>query len=769
MNTIEHPITPYVPRQAPSAHEPTALPPSTDGGPVHALLGVLARRWRIIVATVAVSVAAAIAYCMLVDPRYTAEATLLIEPRGPQVLPAHAFGGSDDPFASTKYDYYLTQFRLLRSPSLARRVISELGLDKDARFVGQLEDGASREVRSRESQEAALVGAYLDQLAVLPVRATRLVRIAFESGDPKLAAQIANAHARAFVRLDLEREWNGMEQLRRFLEAKLQVLRAKMEAAELELMNYQSANSLLPIDLREDVASERLMDLSRRLTQAETENIVAEGEYRLVQSGDYANVPTVLNNALIKKLREDYNRLELEHTLLAAKWRPSYPELRRLRQQLDHAKRLLDVEVEKAVESVKARYLTSINTVRRITQEVEAQRRALIDRKDEQGKLLTLVRDAETTRTLYNNLLAHVKELDIAGGANISNMSLADPAAPPRHPTLPRTRFTVALSLLTGLLLGIGLAFLWDSSDRTIQDVSDISRAAGLGTLAIVPTLKPKLPGRGRRGRSVFQTEKAVAVNGKGALNGRRNGAKGARSLVGGPRIGRPSAEAYRTLCTSLLLRKTPTSPRVILVTSAARNEGKTTTAVNTAAALASCGGSVLLVDGDLRLPHCHHTLGMSLTPGLAEYLAGRLRTQPIQATGVANLSFVAAGKPRQNPAELLTSLRMWQLLQVARSRFDFVVIDSPPILAVSDALLLANIVDGVMLVVEHGRSREDHLHAAMIRLHDADAAVLGAVLNRGRVGPEYYEYGWSEVDQTFSDVVDASGADDEDVASETV
>jgi receptor protein-tyrosine kinase len=231
-----------------------------------------------------------------------------------------------------------------------------------------------------------------------------------------------------------------------------------------------------------------------------------------------------------------------------------------------------------------------------------------------------------------------------------------------------------------------------------------------------------------------------------------------------------PSAEAYRTLRTSLLLKRTPTSPRVILLTSATSTEGKTTTAVNTAAALASCGTTVLLIDGDLRLPRCHEVLGMPLRPGLGEYLAGQLRYQPIQTTAITNLSFVAAGRPPQNPAELLTSWRMWQLVRGARERFDFIVIDSPPVLAVSDALLLANVADGVVVVAEKKRTREDQLHTATQRLHDAGATVLGAVLNRGDVDHEYDHYGWKGATSTpAEETVDAAVADADDDTAERV
>jgi capsular exopolysaccharide synthesis family protein len=202
-----------------------------------------------------------------------------------------------------------------------------------------------------------------------------------------------------------------------------------------------------------------------------------------------------------------------------------------------------------------------------------------------------------------------------------------------------------------------------------------------------------------------------------------------------------PSAEAYQTLRTALLLSRGSTHPRVLLVTSAAAREGKTTTAVNMSLALASCGATVLLIDGDLRLPRCHEALRMAGHPGLTEYLSGRIVAHPIQATANRNLSFIAAGGAVANPTELLTSWRLSVLLRAIRKRFDYVVIDSPPVLAVSDGLLLANAVDGVLLVAESQRSATDRVQLAVRRLNQAGARVLGAVLNRGEVEREYYRY----------------------------
>ncbi len=748
MHMTDQAITPHLLRRASGAPDLTEPPAWRESGPVLDLFKVLLRRWPVIASTVAVIVAAAVTYCVLAEPLYRAQATLLIEPRAPQLLGSQRFAGADDPFASTKYDYYVTQYRLLESPAIGKRVIERLRLAEDPRFLDLLGKPEGPDGVPALPTEAALLSAYVDHLEILPVRATRLVRVAFESTDPGLAADVANAHARAYVELGLERVYGGMEQVRTFLESKLGVLHEQMESAATALIDYQSAHHLLPVNLRQDVASERLMDLSRRLTQAEAERIVVEAEYTLVQQGDLANLPAVLSNPTIQRLRENYNTMAIEHANLAAKWRPTYPGLRRLEAQMQHAQALIDAEARQTIEGVEVRYRQTTETVRRLQAELDGQRQALIGRQDAEGELQILARDAETTRALYESLVARVKELDIAGGANISHISIAEPALPPRAPSSPRTRITLILSLITGLLLGTGIAFLRDSLDRTIRDPRDIQRATGLGILAVVPELGIVPAARRLRGRTAAgttgKTDTTEAVTATPDAEPEVRATPGVPTLVLGDGYMPPSAEAYRTLRTSLLLRKTPTSPRVILLTSAVGTEGKTTTAVNTAAALASCGATVLLIDGDLRLPRCHDALGMPLRPGLGEYLGGQLRYQPIQTTSVANLSFVAAGRPPQNPTELLTSWRMWQLVRGARERFDFIVIDSPPVLAVSDALLLANVADGVVLVAEKRRTREDDLHTATMRLHEAGATVLGAVLNRGDVGHAYYQYTWS-------------------------
>jgi capsular exopolysaccharide synthesis family protein len=723
------------------------IPPlgEPERGTLEDLLAVFARRWRVIATTAVLVVGVTATYCSLTVPRYRARATVMIEARAPEILSGQQFGAPQDPLTGGKYDYYQTQFQLLRSPSLGRRVIADLDLANDPRFV-ELDDPAT----AAPPSDASLVGRYLSALGIAPVRGTRLVTVEFESPDAELAAEIANTHARLFVRRGLEQLYAAIEQIQTFLKSKLVELQPRLQEAERRLLQFQSVHRLLPVDLGKDVASERMMDLSRRLTAAEAERIALEAEYRLVQRREYDSLPAVLTNGLIQRLREDYDRLEVEHALLAQKFRPTYPKLRQLSGQLAHARDLLSRETAKVVGGIEAQYLAAERTVEQLKAELEGQRHSLLERKDAEGEFLTLVREAETTRALYDSLLTRIKDLNIKAGVNTSNITLVEPASPPRSPATPDTPFNLLLSLVTGLFVGTGFAFLRDARDHTIRDARDLRRATGLGTLAVVPDFHTPPPGT-LRDRLRWQTARGrrMAATGWRRLrhfalrNGSANGA--ADAILSPPLLLANGsvplqAEAYRTLRTSLLVSRSA-APRTLLITSATSGEGKTTTAVNVAAALARCGTNVLLIDGDLRLPRCHEAFGLPVGPGLGEYLADELAAAPIVATHVPNLALLPAGRALGNPAELLSAPRMHALLREARARFEFVVIDSPPLLAVSDGLLLANLTEGVVVVVERDRSRHDRVRLALQRLHESGALPLGTVLNRGTVESEYYRY----------------------------
>ena len=665
MTDNQQPLAPYLMR--PPRRWDATLPPESETGFVHDVLGLLRRRWTTIAKTVGILFTLTLLYCVVMTPAYLGSANVLIEGKGPELLTGQDPNAAQSPFnipasIGSKYDYYLTQFTLLQSPSLVRRVIEEQGLAKDAArwqvsyLPSWLKIPSFFHVAPPPNPDngtgvpPTIVSQYLKQLTILPVRGTRLVSVQFTTPDPKLAAAVSNAHAQLFVKAGLERLYESMDQIRTFLQTKLGELQIRMQEAETKLMKFQAAHNLLPINLQKDVAAERLMDLSKRLTDAQGQLFALEAEYHIVERGNYDSLPAVLHSPLIQNLRENYDRLEVEHALLALKFRPTYPPLRQLSGQLDHAHKLLDQETGKVVKGVEAKYQASQATVEQLKNELEGQRKALLARKDVEGEFLALTSDVETTKALHDNLLARIKDLNVAGQSSLSNVTVAEPAVPPQWPTFPATKMFLILSVVTGLLLGTGIAFLRDSMDVTIRDARDIHRATGLGTLAVVPSFDGLLDEKKGLFRRML---KSGATNGhaNGNGNGNGNGDKpvvdpASPPLLLGNGSMPPTAEAYRTLRTALLLSRA-ISPRVILVSSATGAEGKTTTAVNMAAALATCGAKVLLIDADLRQPRCHSTLGVKPSPGLSDFLTGRVTTEPIQTTRVENLSLLPAGHPR--------------------------------------------------------------------------------------------------------------------------
>ncbi len=747
MNGAQQSLAPYHLQRA--LRTPIALPPplpaAEGAGLVGDLVKALRRRWRVIAGTLLATMGVTTLYCTLSTPWYDGVATVLIEPKALQILNSPAPSAAQDALANTKYDYYQTQFSLLRSRTLAERVIRDLGLARDTRFT---DTPVAADVPADAPLPQVLVNQYLHQLTVQPVRGTRLVALEFLATDATLAADVANAHARLFVKTGMERLYESTEQIRDFLQLKLKELQTRRQEAEGKLLKFQSEHNMLPVDLSKDAESERFMELNRRLTGAEAERIALEAQFDLVQKRDFDSLPAVLANPLIQKLREAYDRLEVEHALLAAKFRPTYPKLQQLSGQLAHARAMLRDETVKVVSGIEATYLAAKGTAEQLKSELASQRDALLGRKDAEGEFLTLARDVETTRALYDNLLARLKDLTIAGSADASNISIAEPAVPALRPAFPPATLYLILSAIAGLVLGTGLAFLREAFDQGIKDGQDLRRATGLGTLAVVPDYDQPLVGSarlrlrrrlGRTRRRALDTWKRLGYLAFGNDAGAPPPPLGRPPFLLGNGTMPPRAEPYRTLRTALLLA--PVAPQAIVITSSGASEGKSTTAVNTAAALARCGATVLLIDGDLRLPRCHQALGLPIGPGLTDFLAGEVSEAPIVSTHVDNLSFLPAGHAVPNTAELLAAEPMSAFLRAMREQFNFIIIDTPPILAVSDGLLLANLADGVVLVAQRGKSRHDRLRITLERLHQTGARILGVVLNRGGIDMEYTSY----------------------------
>jgi capsular exopolysaccharide synthesis family protein len=704
------------------------------------------RRW--LVGLFLSSVVAAVGlFTFLETPLYTAEVTLLIEPTDPQVLDIkHVFG---DPYGYES-SYYVTQNEMLRSRSLAGRVIAEHRLAEEAAFF----EGSSSLVATlagiaftpihlverwltptREPSDGGsnswLVDWYLGGLGIDPVPESRLIRLYYTSADPELAARIANAHAGAYIAQGLELRTRANDEARRFLEGRLSELRSRLGHAEAALNDYRREQGIVSLDEKANVVVLRLADLNQRLTAAEAERIGAETDFRLAGQRSAESLPAVLESSVVKALKENLARLEGERALLASRFKSGYPRLAQLEAQIAEVRRRLVEEVRSIAAGIESVYLAAQAREDALRSQMDAQRAAALRLEDAAVEYAILEHDAETARQLYGSVRQRIQETNVAAELRASNVFVIDEASPPLAPSSPRTGRNLAFGLLLGLMGGVGLALLAEYLDNRLRGPQDVERFLGLASLGVVPDFAPM--------EGVWSRQ----------LNANAGGVRG---LIAPPRGDTidwvvdedpPAAvtEAYRSIRTSILLSQAGEPPRTILFTSGRAAEGKTTTVLHMALMFARLGTPVLVIDADLRHPSCHRVLGVRNGPGLTEVLAGhegKLRRLEVQKT---ELFFLGAGSVPPNPTELLGSQRMREVLARLQKRFAYVLIDAPPLTPVSDSVVLSTLVDGVVLVVDQQRTARQTVRDARARLAYARAKVLGVVLNRSDADGSAYPY----------------------------
>lgn len=737
-------------------------------------------RW-LIAAVFAASVVSVAVTVYTMKPKYTATAQIEIERRSPKIAPVEGVDHRDDDFSyDAKYDYYQTRFRILQSRSVVARVIRALGLDNDERFLSKSGEGfvdivvesfsglLSRLLPADRQDEAEgeasiselgvdprLIDSYLRMLSVTPVRNSRLVQIAFTSGDRVLATEVANRHIEEYVNSDVERRLDLNVRAQRFLEGELAKARDRVVAAEATLNAYRKEHGVLSVDGdKTDIVSERLEDLSKRYTEAQGDRIRLEGQYKLVQQRAYQSLPSVVASELVNQLKRGLSVAEAERAKLAEKYQPEYPKMAEAMARERQLKERLNAEISNIVSSIESGYLAARNREESLKNELETQRVAALAQKDISADYRTLARDVETARDLYKSLLQRLKDVDVAEEIKVSDVSVVDRAAVPLRPSSPKKLLSIALAAIAGLGLGLFLAFFLEYMDNTLRTPRDVEERLGLPTLGVVPDFDSAALGYGGYGYRPASSKEPppappMVEDESRALSEEVIVSSHPRSVI---------AESYRTIRTKILLGSADTPIQVILFTSAAPAEGKTVTAVNEALALAQSGGRVLVIDADIRRPRLHRLLSAPNGHGLSTYLAGQSklvdvvhevplnglpRTLGNGAGGVVqgSLFILPAGPLPPNPAELLGSRRMRDTLEQLRSDYDYIILDTPPILPVADAVVLSSFCDGVVLVVRGQETPVPQVRQAKADLEGARARILGVVLNDVDVSSgDYYD-----------------------------
>ena len=654
-------------------------------------------------------------------------------------------------------DTYLeTQYRILKSENLARRVIADLKLDRLTEFY----QPASWWIRPK--QEASLSPAgdaggnvspesvidnevlkkFQDRLDVEPLKRSRLVEVSFESNDRNLAAQVVNTLAATYIQQNLEARWQASQKASEWLSQQLLGMKSKLEKSEDDLQQYARDNGLLFLETdkgtSENIVTQRLRQLQEELTKSQADRYEKESLYLLVQQGDFASLPGVFNNKLMQDLTEKLAELERERSRLSSIFNPDYPQVKEIQSQIDEAQTTLSGERERAAKAITNDYRAAVERENMLQQAFKDQQREadLIAEKSVQYNILK--READTNKQLYVGLLEKLKETGVSTSMKATNIRVIDPAYPPKKPDSPRIPLNLSLALLLGLSLGIGAAFLQEHLDNSFKTAGEIERFLQLPALASVPAIESSTNGNGH---GLYARARHLAND-----KHRSTSIVPSWNRIEGNGQNTPLAEAFHELRTSVLLSTAKHPPRTLLVTSAKGGEGKTTVAANLAVSLAQLGEKVLLIDADLRRPSLHKFFGVANTSGLVNFLTGSpdWRSLLSQAAPIG-LFVLPSGPVPPNPADLLSSEYMPVLIREATKEYKFVVLDSPPLLNLADSRVLATLVDGVILVVGGGITPRELVHRAYASAVDAGSHVLGATINFADAKSDYYSYGYHQ------------------------
>lgn len=683
----------------------------------------IATRWRyVILGVVAFCILLGLIITLLMTPKYTATAAIEISREANQIT---AFQGVERETGIADQEFYQTQYGLLQSRSLSERVAVQLRLVDDEAFFEQFgvsERGPAFErtgnrysVAGRADRQRIAGEVLLNNLSIRPIRLSRLVEISFSSPDANFSARVANAWAENFIQTNLERKIQATSYGRDLLQRELGQAKERLDASQRQLVGYASSQRIINLPgqtnangttSERSIVADELTTLNTALSQATADRI--EAEARFEQAGRAGASTEALRNQAINTLRQRRAELSAEYERLMVQFEPGYPQARALKSQIDQLDRSISREESRVSGSLRADYRQAQERENALRARVESLKSNFLDLRRRSIQYNIYQQEVDTNRALYDGLLQRFKEIGVAGGVGVNNVAVVDPADTPQKPSSPRLLINLAIALLIGFLLGGAAAFALEQIDEAIADPSEVQRRLGLPLLGSVPKVSGTTP--------------------KEALIDRKS------DLV----------DAYLAVQTNLRFATEHGVPRSLAVTSTRPAEGKSTTALAIATMLARGQKKVILVDGDMRSPSVHHLGDVDHDRGLSNFLSGQDAIEALTFE-MADLGFTAmsAGPIPPNAAELLTGNRLQVLIARLLDIYDHVIIDSPPVMGLADAPLIASRVEGVIYAVESHKIRSTLVKTALGRLAAANARIFGAVLTKFEARKAHYGYGY--------------------------
>ncbi|HUI52027.1 MAG TPA: polysaccharide biosynthesis tyrosine autokinase [Terriglobales bacterium] len=660
-------------------------------------------------------------------PVYIAKATIEIDRENTSILP---FQGADSYDYMMDVDNYIeTQAKVLTSETLALQTIRNSGLAGNPEFSsGGVPSEAIATGTLANQKRPPEVAAFLGSLSVKRVPNSHLMEVSYESTDPVLAARILNAHLDNFKAQNIQSRYEATLEATRFLTNQLNELKLTVKQSEDARINYERQNQIWSVDDKSNITTERLADLDKQLTDAQGETLKKQALYEYAKAGDIDAVPEIRADPLLQDLQKRRADLAVQYTEAVNQYGPNFPKVQRLQAQIKETDDQIARESKGIVLQLESDYREAKQREELIRQALEQQKAETNNMAEKLVQYNILKRESEADKTLYEGLLTKLKEAGIAEGLKSSNIRVVDPAMIPSYPARPAKARNIALAFLVGLVGGIGLALLREYLDNTVKTPDDVEMLARLPSLAVVPAFGD---GATKRKMSFFGSSPS-------------NGHEKRIELVAQHLPKSQMSEAFRALRTALLLSQPDHPPQVILVTSALPREGKTTAAANLAVTLAQLGDKTVLVDADLRKPGVGRllNLGTGKYAGLSSYLAGvsTLDLVTVPHPAIPNLAAIPTGPLPPNPADLLSSHKLADAIAELRTKYKFIVLDSPPIMAATDAVILSVQADGVLLVVRSGETPKEAFTRTRDLLLSVKSRLLGVVLNAvDASAPDYY------------------------------
>jgi exopolysaccharide transport family protein len=703
-------------------------------------LRVLIKRKWLVLGSIAIVFGGSLIATLRTTPIYDAVGSIAINKPDPML---QSLRDSN----SAGFDYYDptdldTEVRILRSDLLALQVVKQLNLDRLPAFGGTGQPSSSSlelttdALQPDSARANSVLANFKGNLRVILEPNTRIIDIHFRSPNKELAARVVNTVASTYIEQNFKTRFESTMQASDWLSRQLVDLQMKVETSQEKLVKYQKDHQILGIDDKQNITTAKLDELNKELTAAESERMQKESVYRLAEGGDTQSAAAVAagveqtktssnSSVLLDKLQEQKSDLQLQIAQLSTQFGPAYPKLAQLNNQIQEIDRQIQNEMKKVAGRLRGDYLAALQRENMLRAALEEQKQQENRLNESAIEYSFLKRDFETNRTLYEGLLQKLKEAGVTAGLRSNNIRQVDIARTPAVPAEPNIPRNLGFGLMLGITTGVGLAFLFEGVDNTVRTPEQAQAISGLPSLGMIPLGSKNNLEISSRSLSVATSKEVV-------------------ELITQSRPQSQMSEAYRALRTSLLLSSVGSPPRIILVTSALPQEGKTTTSINVATVLAQKGTRVLLIDADLRRPSIHKTLGIGPRIGLSNVLTGgaTLQEATFRSSLLPNLYILPAGTPPPNPAELLASAQMMEMLAMLKENYDHVVVDTPPTLSVTDAVVLSPSADAVVLVIRCGQTTKPALRRSREILSQVNARVSGVLLNAVDLSsPDYYYY----------------------------